>query len=155
MLSPTLTTLRMFTSLDSKNRFRMAPEGVLCVTPTNLYSIMVLMYGLDHGTVVLKECLRLGEALRHYSFYKIVLLNVYLAVSTCDSSEVDLGGLEYHLKESELRNMESKLSERKEILMIDIKMITETLGVKSEFDGVLSALRSYSDVIGVKISMQD
>ena len=155
MLSPTLTTLRLFTSLDSKNRFRMAPEGVLCVTPTNFYSIMVLMYGLDQGTVVLKGCLRLGETLRNYSFYKIVLLNVYLAVSMCDSSEVDLGGLEYHLKESELRNMELRLSERKEILMIDIKMITETLGVKSEFDGVLSALRSYSDVFGVKISMLD
>ena len=49
-LGPTLTSLRMLSSLDSKNRFRIAPEGMICVSPTNLYSKLVTILGLDQAT---------------------------------------------------------------------------------------------------------
>jgi len=78
-------------SFDSKNRFRIAPEGMICVSSMNLYGKLVSMFGLDQATVVLKVCLSLGESLRNYSFYMLVLLNVYLAVSMCDSFEINFG----------------------------------------------------------------
>ena len=102
-----------------------------------LYSFLVEMWGLDQATVVLKGYLNLAETLRHYSVYMIVLLNVYLAVSMCDSFKLDLGD------GSEL--IQSKLLERKELLMIGLETISHQLDVRNEFEEVLSVLRTYSD----------
>ena len=64
----------------------MVPEGTVGLPATNLYSLLVKLLGLDEATVVLKWTLSLGERFNQYSFYNIVLLNVYLAVSMCDSN---------------------------------------------------------------------
>ena len=139
-------------SFDSKNRFRIAPEGMICVSSMNLYGKLVSMFGLDQATVVLKVCLSLGESLRNYSFYMLVLLNVYLAVSMCDSFEINFGR---RVKGSDLSGMNQRLSERKQLLMIGLQTMTDKLGVRFEFEKIYTALKNYSDVFGVKISILD
>ena len=61
IMGPTLTTLRLLMSMDSKQRFRMVPEGTVGLPATNLYSLLVKLLGLDEATVVLKWTLSLGE----------------------------------------------------------------------------------------------
>lgn len=152
-LGPTLTSLRMLSSLDSKNRFRVAPEGMISVSPTNLYGSMVLRFGLDHATAVLKVFLSLGKSLKKYSFYKLVLLNIYLAVSMCF---IDFQmEPEKQITGSNLRKINFRLSERKDRLMIGVQTMVEKLGVRVEFEEICTALRTYSDVFGVKMSMLD
>ena len=125
----------------------MEPLGMICVSSMNLYGKLVSMFGLDQATVVLKVCLSLGESLRNYSFYMLVLLNVYLAVSMCDSFELDLGS---QFKVFDLNDMKSKLSERKDMLMIGVQIIMGKLDVTCEFDEVLSALKTYSNIFGFR-----
>ena len=70
IMGPTLTTLRLLMSMDSKQRFRMVPEGTVGLPATNLYSLLVKLLGLDEATVVLKWTLSLGERFNQYSFYR-------------------------------------------------------------------------------------
>lgn len=147
-----MTSLRGLTSFDSKNRIRLAPGGKISTSSTNLYAILVSMFGLDQATVVLKGLLSVGEILKNYSFYLIVLLNVYLAVSMCDSFELDLGS---QFKVFDLNDMKSKLSERKDMLMIGVQIIMGKLDVTCEFDEVLSALKTYSNIFGIQILKLD
>lgn len=154
LLGPTLTSLRALASYDFKNRFRIAPEGMISVSSTSLYAILVSMFGLDKATVILKGYLSLAETLRGYSFYLIVLLNVYLAISMCDSSELFF--MWRQVKGSVVINLKSKLSQRKEMLMIGVQTITDKLNVRRQFDEILSALKTFnSDMFGVKISVLD
>lgn len=154
LLGPTLTSLRALASYDFKNRFRIAPEGMISVSSTSLYAILVSMFGLDKATVILKGYLSLAETLRGYSFYLIVLLNVYLAISMCDSSELFF--IWRQVKGSVVINLKSKLSQRKEMLMIGVQTITDKLNVRGQFDEILIAMKTFnSDMFGVTISVLD
>ena len=104
--------------------------------------------------MILKGYLSLAETLRGYSFYLIVLLNVYLAISMCDSSELFF--IWRQVKGSVVINLKSKLSQRKEMLMIGVQTITDKLNVRGQFDEILIAMKTFnSDMFGVTISVLD
>lgn len=100
------------------------------------------------ATVVLKVFLTFGESLRNYSFYMLVLLNVYLAVSMCGSFEIDYGK---QLNRYDLSKLNNRLSERKEMLMVGLQTMIEKFGVRLEFEEIFAALEIYSDVFGLKL----
>ena len=94
--------------------------------------------------MVLKGFLELGKTLTNYSFYLIVLLNVYVMVSYCDSFD-----FENQAKNLDLKIIKEKLADRKEKLMNGVQSIADKLDVRHEFDGILKLLDTYSNMFGL------
>ena len=81
--------MRLISSLDSTNQFRLAPEGKIAIDPAGFYTYLVSALGIEQGTKAYNSIMSLGAQIRNYSFYQIVLLNVYMAVELSKTLEID------------------------------------------------------------------